>query len=37
MFALDVAETPTLTFEAKNLREAHEVCRENGCSMTFYG
>jgi hypothetical protein len=28
IFRLEVAGTPTLTFEAKNLREAHEVCRE---------
>jgi hypothetical protein len=28
IFTLDVARTPKLTFEAKNLREAHEVCRE---------
>jgi hypothetical protein len=26
---LDIAGIPTLTFEAKNLREANEVCREN--------
>ena len=28
IFTLDVAGTPILTFEAKNLREAQEVCRE---------
>jgi hypothetical protein len=28
IFTLDVAGTPTLTFEAKSLREAQEVCRE---------
>ena len=27
-FTLDVGGKPTLTFEAKNLREAHEICRE---------
>jgi hypothetical protein len=28
IFTLDVGPTPVLTFEAKNLREAHEICHE---------
>src|SRR4051794_18058852 len=28
VFALDIGGKPTLTFEAKNLREAWEVCHE---------
>jgi hypothetical protein len=29
IFTLDVGPTPVLTFEAKNLREAHEICHEH--------
>jgi hypothetical protein len=29
IFTLDVGQTPVLTFEAKNLREAHEICHEH--------
>jgi len=28
IFTLDIDRKPTLTFEAKNLREAHEICHE---------
>jgi hypothetical protein len=28
VFTLDIGGKPTLTCEAKNLREAHELCRE---------
>lgn len=28
IFTLDVGQRPILSFEAKNLREAHEVCHE---------
>lgn len=28
IFTLDVGQKPILTFEAKNLREAHEICHE---------
>jgi hypothetical protein len=28
IFTLEIGGTPTLTFEARNLREAHELCRE---------
>ena len=28
IFTIEVGGTPTLTFEAQNLREAHELCRE---------
>jgi hypothetical protein len=28
VFTLDVGQQPVLTFEAKNLREAHEICHE---------
>ena len=27
-FTIEVGGTPTLTFEAQNVREAHELCRE---------
>jgi hypothetical protein len=29
VFTLDVGQKPVLTFEAKNLREAHEICHEH--------
>jgi hypothetical protein len=28
IFTIEVGGTPTLTFEAQNLREAHELCHE---------
>jgi hypothetical protein len=28
IFTIEIAGTPTLTFEAQNLREAHELCHE---------
>jgi hypothetical protein len=28
IFTMEIGGTPTLTFEAQNLREAHELCRE---------
>jgi hypothetical protein len=28
VFTIEVGGTPTLTFEAQNLREAYELCRE---------
>lgn len=28
IFTLDIGDKPTLTFEAKNLRESSELCRE---------
>jgi hypothetical protein len=28
IFTIEIGDTPTLTFEAQNLREAHELCRE---------
>jgi hypothetical protein len=28
IFTIEIGSTPTLTFEAQNLREAHELCRE---------
>jgi hypothetical protein len=28
IFAIEIGGTPTLAFEAKNLREAHELCSE---------
>jgi hypothetical protein len=28
LFTIEISGTPTLTFEARNLREAHELCRE---------
>ena len=28
IFAIDIGDTPTLVFEAKNLGEAHELCHE---------
>jgi len=28
IFTIKVSDTPTLTFEAQNLREAHELCHE---------
>jgi hypothetical protein len=28
VFTIEISGTPTLTFEANNLREAHELCRE---------
>jgi hypothetical protein len=28
IFTIEIDDTPTLTFEAQNLREAHELCRE---------
>src|ERR1700737_2415548 len=28
IFTIEIGGTPTLTFEAQNLREAHELCRE---------
>ena len=28
IFTIEIGDTPTLTFEAKNLREAHELCHE---------
>jgi hypothetical protein len=27
VFTIEIGGTPTLTFEARNLREAHELCR----------
>jgi hypothetical protein len=35
VFALDVDGKPVLTFEAKNLREAHELCREEWLRADF--
>ena|SRR5262245_4897962 len=29
VFRIDVDDRPTMTFEAKNLREARELCREH--------
>ena len=29
IFTIDIGDTPTLTFEARNLREAREVCHEH--------
>jgi hypothetical protein len=29
IFTVDIGDTPTLTFEARNLREARELCREH--------
>jgi hypothetical protein len=29
IFTIDIGDTPTLTFEARNLREARELCREH--------
>ena len=29
IFTIDVGQRPVLTFEAKNLREAHEMCHES--------
>ena len=28
IFTIEIGDTPTLTFEALNLREAHELCHE---------
>jgi len=28
IFTIEIDDTPTLTFEAQNLREAHELCQE---------
>jgi len=28
IFTIEIGDTPTLTFEAQNLREAQELCRE---------
>jgi hypothetical protein len=28
VFTIEIGGTPTLTFEAQNLREAHELCHE---------
>ena len=28
IFTIEIGNTPTLTFEAQNLREAHELCHE---------
>jgi hypothetical protein len=28
IFTIDIGDTPTFVFEAKNLREAHELCHE---------
>jgi hypothetical protein len=28
IFTIEIGDTPTLTFEAQNLREAHELCDE---------
>lgn len=28
IFTIEIGDTPTLVFEAKNLREAHELCHE---------
>jgi hypothetical protein len=28
IFTIEIGGTPTLTFEAQNVREAHELCRE---------
>jgi hypothetical protein len=28
IFTIEIGATPTLTFEAQNLREAHELCHE---------
>ena len=28
IFTIEIDDTPTLTFEVQNLREAHELCRE---------
>ncbi|HMF67892.1 MAG TPA: hypothetical protein VK602_09825 [Phyllobacterium sp.] len=35
VFALDVGGKPVLTFEAKNLREAHELCHEEWLRADF--
>jgi hypothetical protein len=29
IFTIDISDTPVLTFEAQNLREAREVCHEH--------
>jgi hypothetical protein len=29
IFTIDIGDTPTVTFEARNLREARELCREH--------
>ncbi len=28
IFTIEIGDTPTLTFEAQNLREAHQLCHE---------
>jgi hypothetical protein len=28
IFTIEIGDTPTLAFEAQNLREAHELCQE---------
>jgi hypothetical protein len=28
IFTIEIGDTPTLVFEAKNLRQAHELCHE---------
>jgi hypothetical protein len=28
IFTIEIGDTPTLSFEAQNLREAHELCHE---------
>jgi hypothetical protein len=35
VFALEIGGKPVLTFEAKNLREAHELCREHWLREDF--
>jgi hypothetical protein len=35
MFTLEIDGRPTFVFGAKNLREAHELCREGGCAPIF--
>lgn len=29
VFTIEIGDTPTLTFEAQNLREAHQLCHEH--------
>jgi hypothetical protein len=29
IFTIDIGDTPTVTFEAQNLREARELCHEH--------
>jgi len=30
IFTIEIGGAPTLTFEAENLREAHELCHKEG-------